>query len=193
MPSGASRAFLLAWGVASLVGCGPAEPAASPSATVVEAAPEPDREQQALEQRRLRLQHRVLSELYKLRESRQASTGSAEPAAAGEAGGDDLLLFGGKSHEVFLGCLCSEDRADSIFNLAGEHGSDLAPASIRNKFAAYGSNHDDTSACNPAATRPPVVVASSGKSLGLLTLNPKLKRRIQIPTVLDWLGRMCGV
>lgn len=192
MLSAAFRATFLAWGVSLLVSCGPAEPAASPVQAAAEPAPDPDREQQALEQRRLQLQHRVLSDLNRLRESRQASAGSPEPAREDEPPAE-LMLFGGARREVFLGCLCDEERADSVFNLAGEHGSDLAPASIRNKFSPYGSNHDDTSACNPRATRPPVVVASSGKSLGVLTLNPSLGRRITEPSVLDWLGRMCGV
>jgi hypothetical protein len=153
------------------------------------------REQRALERRRSKLQKQVLAELRKLRESRQASTGGAEPAE--EAGGPnadcELLVFGGPSHEVFLGCLSDEHRPDSVFNMAGEHGSDLSPASMRNKFAPYGSNYDDTSACNPSATRPPVVVSASGKSLGLLSMNPALKRRITAPAVTDWLARMCGV
>jgi len=190
---GAARSVLLMLGLSFSSACAPSSPAAAPEAGDAEPRAEVDREQQALEKRRLLLQHRVLSELDRLRESRQASAGSPEPAQEDAPAGPDLMLFGGPSHEVFLGCLCGEERADSVFNLAGEHGSDLAPASIRNKFAPYGSNHDDTSACNPSAKRPPVVVASSGKSLGLLSMNPKLKRRIEVPAVLDWLARMCGV
>jgi hypothetical protein len=137
----------------------------------------------------------VLTELRKLRESRQASTGAAEPAHEDEpvsAADYELLVFGGANHEVFLGCLCDEHRPDSVFNMAGEHGSDLSPDSIRNKFAPYGSDHDDTSACNAAATHPPVVLASDGKSLGLLTSNASLKRRITAPSVADWLARVCA-
>ncbi len=194
MRIGTARALLLTFGAGGFASCSPQEPAAAaPRAEEAPRTAELDREQQALEQRRLQLQHRVLSELFKLRESRQASAGSAEPAAEGSAADNDLLLFGGASHEVFLGCLCDGERSDSVFNLAGEHGSDLSPASIRNKFSPYGSNHDDTSPCNPKATRPPVVVASNGKSLGLLTVNTSLKRRIQEPSVADWLARMCGV
>lgn len=151
------------------------------------------RDQRALERRRHKLQKQVLAELRKLRESRQASTGGAEPVAE-EPGADcELLVFGGASHEVFLGCLSDERRPDSVFNMVGEHGSDLSPASMRNKFAPYGSNYDDTSACNTAATHPPVVVSAGGKSLGLLTMNPALKRRITAPSVADWLARMCGI
>lgn len=136
-----------------------------------------------------------MSDLRKLRESRQASTGAAEPVRDDDAAAStdyELMILGGPKHEVFLGCLCDEKRPDSVFNMLGEHGSHSSPTSIRNKFAAYGSNYDDTSACNAAATRPPVVMSSDGKSLGLLTLNPSLKRRIAAPSVADWLSRMCG-
>lgn len=153
------------------------------------------KEQRALERRRLKLERQVLAELGKLRERRQASTGAAEGAGDDEpaAGDCDLLVFGGATHEVFLGCLADEKRPDSVFNLVGEHGSDLSPTSIRNKFAPYGSDHDDTSACDAKATHPPVVVTSEGKSLGLLTSNPSLKRRITAPSVGDWLARMCSI
>jgi hypothetical protein len=198
MQTGPAKALLL---VAVVVGCAEQArpPAAAPQRSDSSEAQrnrQLGREQQALERRRLKLQKQVLAELRKLRESRQASTSGAE-ATADEASGPsadcDLLVFGGASHEVFLGCLNDEHRSDSVFNLVGEHGSDLSPTSMRNKFAPYGSNYDDTSACNPAATHPPVVLSADGKSLGLLSMNPSLKRRITAPSVTDWLARMCGV
>jgi hypothetical protein len=190
----AGRVMLLTLSV-GWVACAPAEPAAAPEPVAANAERDDGAEQRALEQRRLQLENQVLAELRKLRERRQASTAAEEPAAEEPGSGADceLLVFGGVSHEVFLGCLSDERKADSVFNLAGEHGSDLSPVSIRNKFAPYGSNHDDTSACNVAANRPPVIVASNGKSLGLLTLNTNLKRRIRAPSVADWLARMCGI
>jgi len=121
--------------------------------------------------------------------------GGAEAPRKGEPGpksDSELLVFGGTHHEVFLGCLCDEHHSDSVFNMLGQHGSHLSPASIRNKFAPYGSNYHDTSACSVTATRPPVVLASDGTSLGLLTLNGSLSRRIVAPSVADWLARMCG-
>jgi hypothetical protein len=195
MQTGIARVLASTLIACCLAGCTPPEPAAAPrhsGTSTVDTHRQIERDQRALESRRLKLQKQVLTELRKLRESRQASTGAAEPA--GDAAADcELLVFGGASHEVFLGCLSDEQRSDSVFNLVGEHGSDLSPASIRNKFAPYGSNYDDTSACNPSATHPPLVVASDGKSLGLLTMNATLKRRITAPSVADWLARMCGV
>jgi hypothetical protein len=188
---------LLPWvlGACSLAACGSPEPAAAPRASAAPSDGRIEREQQAIEHRLRKLQHQALSELRKLRESRQASAGPAAAArdeAAESTTECELLVFGGTSHETFLGCLCDEHHADSVFNMLGEHGSHLSPTSMRNKFGAYGSNHDDTSACNARATRPPVVVASDGKSLGMLTLNASLKRRISAPSVTDWLARMCG-
>jgi hypothetical protein len=171
----------------------PEQSAAAPRHTEARDDRQIEREQRQLEERRAQLQQQVLGELRKLRESRQASTNGAEPSDGEEAASDkdDLVVFGGANHEVFLGCLCDGERPDSVFNLSGEHGSDVAPASIRNKFSPYGSNHDDTSACDAKATHPPVVLTSQGKSLGLLTVNPDLKRRITTPSVADWLARMC--
>ena len=191
-----ARVFLM---LAALAACTPPpEPAATP------AAPKPSdtqgdgqiaREQRALDRRLQKLEKQALSELRKLRESRQASTGAAEPASDDEPAVPadfELMILGGVKHDVFLGCLCDQQRPDSVFNMLGEHGSHASPTSIRNKFAPYGSNYDDTSACNASAAHPPVVMSSDGKSLGLLTTNASIKRRITAPSVADWLARMCG-
>ena len=195
MKSGRQRVLPLVTGLLCSAGCAPVEPAEAPQQ---HAAPDRDRQierdQRELDERRLQLQNQVLSDLRKLKERRQASaSGAASDEASASADGEcELLVFGGETHEVFLGCLSSEQRPDSVFNLAGEHGSELSPTSIRNKFAPYGSNYDNTSACNPKAKRPPVVVSSGGKSLGLLTMNAWLDRRITVSSVSDWLARMCG-
>lgn len=196
MQSGAVRMLPVLLAVSCVAGCAPSEPAATGGQSQAKRDEQIERDQRELEQRRHKLQREVLSELRKLRESRQASTSGAESASDEESPAADdceLMVFGGPSHEVFLGCLGDEHRADSVFNLVGEHGSDVSPTSIRNKFEPYGSNHDDTSACSAAATHPPVVVASDGKSLGLLSMNSALKRRISSPSVEDWLSRMCGI
>jgi len=192
---GFARVLLMTLGACCFVGCSPAETAVAPRQVAAPRARSSERDQRELLRRRLQIENQVLAELRKLRESRQATTGAAEPAHEDEPVSPpdyELQVFGGASHEVFLGCLCDEQRADSVFNLAGEHGSDMSADSIRNKFAPYGSDSDDTSACNTAAKHPPVVVASDGKSLGLLTINPSLKRRISAPSVIDWLARICA-
>jgi len=190
------RVLHMALSVACLTSCSrPPEPAVASRQTEAE-RDQAERDQVELNRRRLQLEERLLVDLRQLRESRQASTGAVEPARQDEAVATtaeyDLLVFGGPIHDAFLGCLCDESRPDSVFNMRGEHGSDLSPMSMRNKFSVYGSNHDDTSACNERATHPPLVVTSDGKSLGLLTVNPELKRRITASSVADWLGHMCG-
>jgi hypothetical protein len=197
MQTGSAR-VLWTLAVSCWVGCSPPEPAVTASADEPSKAQRDGqiaREQRALSRRLQKLEKQALSDLRKLRESRQASTGAAEPARDEDAEATpdyELMILGGLKHEVFLGCMCDEKRLDSVFNMLGEHGSHSSPTSIRNKFAPYGSNHDDTSACSATATRPPAVMSSDGKSLGLLTLNPSLKRRITAPSVADWLSRMCG-
>jgi hypothetical protein len=180
------RPLWLAMLGACLSSCAPAEPPATPEGDGTAQASDVEHQQLELEQRRQRLEAQVLSELRLVRARRQASMNGAAASDDEPASADyELLLFGGPLHEVFLGCLCDGQRPDSVFNLSGEHGSDLSEISIRNKFAPYGSNYDDTSACNAAAKQPPIVVTSDGKSLGLLTVNASLKRRISTPTVAD--------
>lgn len=195
MQTRALRALLIASGICGVVACAPTEPAAAPQPSAVDRNQQIEQDQAELDRRRLQLETQLLTDLHKLREGRQASTSGAQPTEEEESplpADFELLIFGGPHHEVSLGCLCDERKTDSVFNLIGEHGSDLSSVSIRNKFAPYGSNYDDTSACNAAATHPPTVLDQDGKSLGLLTMNTGLKRRITAPSVLDWLGRMCS-
>jgi hypothetical protein len=47
----------------------------------------------------------------------------------------ELLLFGGDSHKVFLGCInCSKYDAASVWNAYGSHGSRYSAESIWNKY-----------------------------------------------------------
>src|SRR5687768_13358246 len=119
-----TRVLLLAVGVGFLMSCSrPPEP------TVASRRTEAERDQAELDlnRRRLQLEERLLTDLRKLRESRQASTGAVEPAREDEKTvtdqSYDLLVFGGPIHDAFLGCLCDESRPDSVFNMRGEHGS----------------------------------------------------------------------
>src|SRR6188768_2279790 len=134
--------------IGCVVGCSPPEPpasAAAPGQTDAQRDRQIARDQRALDRRLQKLEKQALSDLRKLRESRQASTGDAPPARdddAEPAADYELMILGGPKHEVFLGCLCDEKRPDSVFNMLGEHGSHTSPTSIRNKFAPYGSNYD---------------------------------------------------
>lgn len=91
---------------------------------------------------------------------------------SGETANTKLMLFGGADHKTYLGCLnCSQYAADSVFNEYGEHGSRYSSESIWNQFGEYGSAYSEYGACNAYATDPPVIVDSSGKYYGRLTLN----------------------
>ena len=166
-------------------GCSVPEATATPNQVAAPTARNREPEQRADDRRRAKLQKKILKELRALADSRGRETT--------EASSEDykLLVFGGPSHEVYLGCVCEAHGPDSVFNMAGEFGSDLSNTSMRNKFAPYGSNNEDTSACNVAATHPPSVVGSDGKALGLLTLNASLKKRLTTPALDEWLARMC--
>jgi len=190
---GVIRSCLIGLGVPCLLACSVPEAASSPGKETRRSERDIWGEQRAADRRRERIQRQVLSDLRALKESRDAPHEGTEPAAerTTESAAYKFLIFGGASHTVYLGCLCEAQESDSIFNLTGEFGSDLSENSVRNKFAPYGSNSADTSACNPEATHPPSVVASDGKSLGLLTLNTSLKKRIVTPSVTGWLARMC--
>ena len=171
-----------------LVGCAGQTSAATQTPATAERDRAIAQEQRALDSGHLRLQTQVLSDLQRLREGRTSTSRAAEPSSEQST---KLLVFGGASHEVYLGCLCDGKNPESVFNLTGEYGSGLSGISLRNKSAPYGGKHQDTSACNAHATHPPRVVASDGKSLGLLTVNASLKKRIATPAVTDWLSRMC--
>lgn len=92
---------------------------------------------------------------------------------AGVAPAEDLLLFGGKNHDQFLGCVsCSEYHPNSINNDYGRFGSPYSPTSIRNEYGQYGSRYSSTSPWNQYGRDPPVVVDRAGRFYGYLTTNP---------------------
>lgn len=83
-----------------------------------------------------------------------------------------LLLYGGKDHNVFLGCLnCSDMDTGSVWNTMGDYGSPYSHLSIWNRYGDYGSRYSDYSPWNPYAAYPPVVVDASGGFYGYLTVN----------------------
>lgn len=99
-----------------------------------------------------------------------------------------ILLFGGKDHDVYLGCFsCSKYERDSIFNQYGPYGSKYSAKSIWNRYGLYGSDFSPYSVCNPYATYPPVVVDEEGGFYGYLTLNQYHKFAINDPDIVAWL------
>ena len=84
----------------------------------------------------------------------------------------ELLIFGGKDHDVFLGCLnCKKYDQKSIWNKYGDFGNKYDSNCIWNKYGDYGSKYSDTSPLNNYATYPPVLVDSEGNFYGYFTAN----------------------
>ena len=104
----------------------------------------------------------------------------------------DLLIFGGKNHDVFLGCLgCSEFSSNSVLNEYGRHGNPYGSTSILNAYSQYGSKYSSYSACNEYATYPPVVVDQQGNFYGHLTVSD-YKNPIRNETIRAWLAGVCA-
>ena len=58
--------------------------------------------------------------------------------------GQTYLIFGGKSHDIFLGCLNCDKHADnSIWYKHGDFGSKHNDKSIWNKYGDYGGKYSD--------------------------------------------------
>jgi hypothetical protein len=110
---------------------------------------------------------------------------SSPPLPAG------LLIFGGRNHDVFLGCLtCSEFDSSSARNEL-TYGSAFSSTSFHNHFSDYGSEFSSTSACNLFASHPPVVVDNQGRYYGELTVSTTNPRAIKSPTIRAWLAGIC--
>ena len=91
-----------------------------------------------------------------------------------------LLLFGGKSHDKFLGCLnCSKHDSSSIWNKYGDYGSKYNSDSIWNRHGTYGSKYNSASPWNKYSSDGPVVVDPDGNFYGYFTLN-KYKNQTDI-------------
>jgi hypothetical protein len=84
-----------------------------------------------------------------------------------------LMLFGGRGHRTYLGCLnCPPNAQDSIFNEYGKYGG--CPSAFadnlfcRGPFKEFGSSgpFHDQSACANGASDPPVIVDADGNYYG---------------------------
>jgi hypothetical protein len=60
-----------------------------------------------------------------------------------------LLLFDGKTGNVFVGCLnCSRQEDASVCNRYGDYGSRYSDKSIWNRYGDFGSRYEDNSPWN---------------------------------------------
>ena len=97
-----------------------------------------------------------------------------------------LLLFGGRDHKTYLGCLnCGSIDPASVCNAVGIYGSVVSSTSIWNVVGEYGSIVSDTSPWSIVATHPPAIVDKDGSFYGYFTANVAHAKRTQIPALVD--------
>lgn len=95
-----------------------------------------------------------------------------------------LHIFGGKDHDVYLGCLnCDSYNKNSIWNTYGTFGSKYNTNSIWNTYSNYGSQYSQLSPFNSYATTPPVIVDPEGGFYGYFTVNEYNSRRANFTLV----------
>jgi hypothetical protein len=89
-----------------------------------------------------------------------------------------LHIYGGKDHDVYLGCLnCDNYNSNSIWNAYGTYGSKYNSKSIWNSYGNYGSEYSNTSPFNSYASNPPVIVDKDGGFYGYFTVNAYASKR----------------
>lgn len=92
-----------------------------------------------------------------------------------------ILIFGGKNHDVFLGCLnCTKYDNNSIWNKYGDFGSKYNEKCIWNKYSEYSGKYSDFSPFNKYASYPPVLVDADGNFYGYFTANKYKDKRTDL-------------
>jgi len=95
-----------------------------------------------------------------------------------------LLLYAGKNHDEFIGCLnCGNFDDGSVCNTFGDYGSQFSDMSIWNNFGDYGSRFSDKSPWNKNASYPPVIVDKDGGFYGYFAANKLQDKRTEIQTL----------
>jgi len=96
-----------------------------------------------------------------------------------------LLIYGGKGHDVFLGCLnCSKSEQKSIWNTYDEFGSKFNDKCIWNNYSTYGGKYSEYSPFNKNASYPPVIVDPEGNFYGYFTANKFKDKRTSVQLAL---------
>jgi hypothetical protein len=105
---------------------------------------------------------------------------------------EEYSLYGGPGDRTYLGRLCFWTwNPDSVANSHGRFGSTSANG-ILNRSGRFGHPDSNYSPCNRRATSPPVVLTSSGVSLGRLTVNTDLPDAVQMPSLQAWIADACA-
>lgn len=99
--------------------------------------------------------------------------------------GQTLHLYGGKNHDVYLGCLnCNNYDQNSIWNEYGNYGNSYNSNSIWNSYGTYGNKYNSYSPWNSYSNDPPVVVDMQGNFYGYFTVNVYKPNRAEFDLVL---------
>lgn len=113
--------------------------------------------------------------------------------SSGLAQSSEIVIYGGRNAEVYLGCLtCSEYSPESVHNKYGLYGSPYGTNSIFNRYGQYGSRYSDFSPCNPYSNNPPKLVDRRGAFYGYLTLNRYKPNAATSPSIAAWLEQVCN-
>lgn len=74
-----------------------------------------------------------------------------------------LHIYGGKDHDVYLGCInCHKFDSKSIWNAYGMYGSLYSSTSIWNMYGLYGGEYSAYSPFNAYTSTPPILLDSQG-------------------------------
>lgn len=96
----------------------------------------------------------------------------------------ELLLFAGNDHDIFLGSLNENQfSSNSVWNGFGQYGNKFNINCIWNKFGTYGNQFNTNSPWNRYSQTPPVIVDRDGNFYGYFTRNTLLANRTKI----EWL------
>ena len=83
-----------------------------------------------------------------------------------------LHIYGGKNHDVYLGCLtCNDYSSESIWNEYSKYGNEYNSNSIWNEYGTYGNEYSQYSPWNKYGSNPPVIVDKDGNFYGYFTRN----------------------
>jgi len=106
-----------------------------------------------------------------------------------------LLVFGGRDHKLFLGCLCAPSDSASVFHDVAYpytlYGIRKRETSIFNPMSEVGLMLSEYSPCNHFAKDPPVIVTLEGQFIARLTVSSFVRAAATDTTVLEWLKDAC--